>query len=150
MISVCHLPSTLIEICQSVGHPATIARCPLTSRLIRKTLLPPSGPTLASRSGSIDEPRLNAGEGAMDGPVPVIGDMAGEYGRRVSRRNRACAGGTFLTSGTSTFLTSGMSGFSSSSVSWGSSLRLRESNWAFQIRSISERYICCCSATLYL
>lgn len=37
-----------------------------TSRFILNTLRPPSGPRLSSRS--TDAPRLNAGDGSLDGP----------------------------------------------------------------------------------
>jgi len=55
----------------------------LTSRLILKTFLLPSGPMLPSRSRSIDEPLLTGGVGRVDGPAidgPAIGGPALEYG----------------------------------------------------------------------
>src|SRR5437879_2678125 len=83
-------------------------------------LLLPSRPTLPSLSK--DEPLLTAGDARLPaGPDGATGCICG-----------------FLAS----FL-------SSSSDNCGSSLRLRESNCAFHIRSISDLYINCCSATLY-
>ena len=60
IISVCQSPSTLLSSVFPVsGHNVK----GLTSRLILKTLLLPSGPMLPSRSRSIDEPLLTGGGG---------------------------------------------------------------------------------------
>src|ERR1700756_5195517 len=80
---------------------------------------------LPSRSRSREEPRLKAGEAGVDGPGK-IGDA--KIGLTI--------GGCNLF-------------FSSSSVNCGSSFRLKDSYCALQMRSISDLYICCCSATLY-
>ena len=63
-------------------------KCHHTNRLMRKTFLLLSGPTLISRSRSREEPLLKAGEEDIDGPG-TTGDRAGVYGR-VSRRTEGC------------------------------------------------------------
>ena len=54
-------------------------------RLMRNTRRPPSGPTLTSRSRSIDDARLSPGDAAAAGPVRA---MAGECARLSFRAMR--------------------------------------------------------------
>jgi hypothetical protein len=91
--------------------------CHHTNRLMRKTLLLFSGPTLISRSRSSEEPLLKAGESDVDGPGKT-GDWTVVYGK-VSRRTEGCL---------CSCLISLASLLSSSAVHCGSSFRLSESN----------------------
>lgn len=110
-----------------------------TKRLILRTFLGPSGPILESLSLSKEEPRLNAGEAAEEGPPPGGENADGDIMNSPTEFCRMGAREGFL----AFFLSS------SSTSNCGSSFRLSESCWAFQIRSISDLYTCCCSATLY-
>jgi hypothetical protein len=75
MISVRHSPRIYVRWRELVKQELGIW-CPLTIRLIRNNFPVPSGPALISRSRASDDPRLNAGEVAPDGPG--IGEIVGE------------------------------------------------------------------------
>jgi hypothetical protein len=70
----------------AASRTISVAHFPSMKRLMRKTRRPPSGPTLTSRSRSIDDARLNPGDAATAGP-PVRA-MVGEYARLSLRARR--------------------------------------------------------------